>query len=465
MRRTRFNLLSATAIALFVTACGDANQNPNTNTTNQQTLKSIGQEIRAVNPTILGAIKPLSLNNVPNDWLKLALMETRTRNLILLKNKATSETEKDLLSLQIANDELIKVTLEAGAPTEKYKTIVDKLSEEEAIFFNKYIQSTSLREAVIIMSNAQNEIVYLEHLLLEKLRKGGAYTQEKEQIAAATKKLDDLKETLTSISEQAQSSLPLAAELEALGIIGYLTKAKAAEEEVSAQANRLDLGSTTSLRRMRTGGSEGHADLTAFNLNGNAGGLHALPKNVYLQLNGAVNTLKNQSNLTGVAAYKINNTLVGIIHGHTNTHPGSATTHTVHETSAVVSQSVGNAFIEAQAGVIAGNAQGNRAMLSLGYDFKYVTPFIQALYRNTHNTNHYCAYAGIEADVLNFATHAYTTTFNLNIKGGYNQNSAFVGQLAASASLTLNNGLGISNNLTLNEKLSPTVELGLSYAY
>jgi hypothetical protein len=479
MSRTHLKLLSATALALFVTACGDGNQTPNTtagdgnqtpNTTaNPQTQKSLGQEINAISSDILAALQPPSFDGVTSKAEADAVNQRHLQNLKALQPTVTTEVEKDFLNLQIAAKEIAATSEQLSAAEIKTQSLA--ILQKSTPLFNKYIQTTELRNALIHMTETGFEGMYLYYLGKEKDAKGESLTpQEQAQKASNEKKMIALTKSFIALTTQAETNPTLAAELDALDKIGLFTKKQLADLEQSLAAEEardagLDLGSNTSLRRMRTGGSEGHADLTAFNLNGNAGSLHALPKNLYLQVSGSTNTLKNQSTLTGVAAYKINNTLVGVIHGHTNTHLSSVATPPLHETSAVVSQSCGNAFIEAQAGVIAGNIQGSRAMLSLGYDFKYVTPFIQTLYRNIHNTNHYSVYAGLEADVLNFATHAYTTTFNLNVKGGHNQNAAFIGQLAASANLTLNNGLGISNKLTLNEKLTPTVELGFSYTY
>ncbi|MCP5322506.1 MAG: hypothetical protein H6492_00640 [Candidatus Paracaedibacteraceae bacterium] len=209
-------------------------------------------------------------------------------------------------------------------------------------------------------------------------------------------------------------------------------------------------------------------DAAAFSVNGISGSKIELGLPVYVQLKGSIDAGKSTDLTTGTVAYKIGNTLLGAIHTHANTGVGFGENGRQTETSVVASHNFGSFFVEGQLGHVSANDvnfkdwSGVRSQLTLGYDFDWGAPFVQAVHRDFGKTTDTAAYAGVEVNMSEIKGDTYTFTTNGVFKLGYHSDNDLVGMLEVRGSLNLNNGISFSSNLTVGTLAEANAGLSIS---
>lgn len=281
-----------------------------------------------------------------------------------------------------------------------------------------------------------------------------------------------LKEFLAFYSSSSHDSLTKS-EIKALDELGFLTTndiqnirrfAYPGSKPLSAETP--NLSDDVSLRRARQGSAS--ADFSKLMLNGVAGGYARLSLPVYVQLKGAIENSKETNDLTGTVVYKVNNTLVGMIHGHANASYNTSTSLNHNESSVVISHSFGKTYLEGQAGFIHStinqqDISGERYQLSAGYDFEYLTPFVQASTRNLNAVNEHSVQAGCEVDVMNLVTDQYKLSTRMTLKGGYHSFKGTVGSVEGTFELGLNSGVTIQTGFKLNNNNESAAKISVSF--
>jgi hypothetical protein len=196
-------------------------------------------------------------------------------------------------------------------------------------------------------------------------------------------------------------------------------------------------------------------DATYLHMNGVSAGKVEMLLPISVSLKGKVDGAKSTTGTSGTVAYKMGNTVLGIVHAYANAGEGFEVDSRQTETSIAVSQSIGNVFIEGQLGYIgthevhSADMTGNRYQLSVGFDTETVSPFVQVAYRDFGKQSDAAAYVGAELNIDSLKTEAYVLDMNLNAKAGVNSKTEFTASLEWSGSLSLNNGISFKTDLTL----------------
>lgn len=206
-------------------------------------------------------------------------------------------------------------------------------------------------------------------------------------------------------------------------------------------------------------------DATGLNLHGVQGSYIDLGLPVYIQLKGTVDGHTHTADSQGVVAYRIGNALIGAAHTYANTGVGFGEHGRQSETSVLASYNFGACFVEGQLGHVSvkdvnfKDWSGIRSQLTLGYDFNWGAPFVQAVHRDFGKTTDTAAYAGVELNLSEIKGDTYTFTTNGIFKVGYHSEHNMVGMLELKGSLNLNNGVSFSSSLTLGTLAETTAGL------
>ena len=197
-----------------------------------------------------------------------------------------------------------------------------------------------------------------------------------------------------------------------------------------------------------------------------------------VDLKGSLTSSKT-ADIIGSVTYNMNGTVIGMVQSIGN----MVGTHS--ESSLLVSQSIGNFFIEGQAGFVGvrdglfSGWEGQRYQATLGYDAAYVSPFVQFEYRPLTNgfttLDAVGAYVGLESDVLKVQLADAVFTSTVLAKVGYESatETLFTGQSLQSnkggaafvewnGGLKLSSGLEVKSALTLGSKQN-TVKLNIAF--
>lgn len=249
-----------------------------------------------------------------------------------------------------------------------------------------------------------------------------------------------------------------------------------AAQGLSAEAPVSTLGNTA-YRKSRS--DVGGVGLTQFVVDGQAlDQSYAIDMPLRVDLKGSITSGKT-SDVVGSVTYNINGTVLGVIQSYNNTVDLHA------ETSLLVSQSMGNFFIEGQAGFVGvregqfSGWEGQRYQATLGYDAAHVSPFIQLEYRPLTNgfstLDATGVYVGLESDVLKVQMHEGTLTSTVLAKVGYESASEtlFTGHSLRSnqgtsafvewtGGLKLSNGFEVESALTLGSN-DQTAKLNIAF--
>jgi hypothetical protein len=309
----------------------------------------------------------------------------------------------------------------------------------------------------VLQANLQREVVKLKPVVLDVLGKmdpewldGIAESiQEIENVGLGDmKKLKDFMKNVTPM----------------LGALGL-----SAEAPISASA-------TTSYRKARS--DFGGVALNQFALDGNTlNQSYALNMPLRIDLKGSITSGKS-SDVVGSVTYNLNGTVMGVVQSYNNTVDLHA------ETSVLLSQSIGNFFIEAQAGYVGvregqfSGWEGQRYQATFGYDAAVVSPFIQVEYRplsiGFSTLNATGVYVGLESDVMTVELADATFTSSVLAKVGYESSSETMfgqslkpNQSAAAfvewnAGLKLSQGFEVKSALTLGSK-DQSVKLNVAF--
>jgi hypothetical protein len=206
---------------------------------------------------------------------------------------------------------------------------------------------------------------------------------------------------------------------------------------------------------------------------------YALDMPLRVDLKGSLNTAGRTTDVVGSVTYNINGTVIGAVQSFGN----MVDRH--FESSVLVSQSIGNFFIEGQAGFIGvqegllSGWEGQRYQVTLGYDTAYVSPFIQLEYRPLSNgfstLDATGVYMGVESDVLKVQLADAVFTSTVLAKVGYESatETLFTGhslranQCGAAfvewnGGLKLSSGFEVKSALTLGSK-DKTVKLNIAF--
>jgi hypothetical protein len=244
---------------------------------------------------------------------------------------------------------------------------------------------------------------------------------------------------------------------------------------LSAEAP-VSTSSTVSHRKART--DVGGVALNQFALDGNTlNQSYALNMPLRIDLKGSITSGKS-SDVVGSVTYNLNGTVMGVVQSYSNTVDLHA------ETSVLLSQSIGNFFIEAQAGYVGvregqfSGWEGQRYQATFGCDAAVVSPFIQVEYRPLSNgfstLNATGVYVGLESDVMTVELVDATFTSSVLAKVGYESThetmlgqSLKPNQSAAAfvewkAGLKLSQGFEVKSALTLGSK-DQSVKLNVAF--
>jgi hypothetical protein len=244
-----------------------------------------------------------------------------------------------------------------------------------------------------------------------------------------------------------------------------------------------DLSSNVSLRQARLA-STGSANLAGFKMNGAAGQSVDLGLPLFVQLKGDASSAKATEATTGSVAYRLGNTVIGVIQGYANSGAGFGTDSRQLETSVVAAHSFGSFFIEGQIGSVSAtevhgsNWSGMRSQLTLGLNTAFVSPFVQLAHRQLDRSGlglgETTAYVGLDMEVAKLAADTYSIDTRLLAKAGYGSKdwskeskdlgstAGFTGSVEWSASLNLNSGIAFSSNLALDTVAGSSAGLTVS---
>lgn len=185
-------------------------------------------------------------------------------------------------------------------------------------------------------------------------------------------------------------------------------------------------------------------DTSSFSFNGQSGLFYAMKAPVMMQLDG------DEQDFTGVASTRVGSTVLGVIHSHGR----------VNESSALVSCSVKDIFLEGQVGAI---EEGYRTSLKLGVDTAFASPFVQLAQRKSGEVSETRAVIGVEAAQLTFKTDSGHISNNIVLKGGIVDWGNSFGTLSFNSTAKLSEVVSLRCNLDVGSLPKAQVSLGISY--
>lgn len=461
MHQSFKNALSILLISTAIAACGD----PVRTTTIREGGSVLDNPIsQAAKQAVTDATSAVQIPNAASkeDVVEIikSTMSKRLDTLEDLYHKSTNESEKRYLSIWI---DLLKTSILTADLSDSSQ---DELARKSAFdfstaqFFAYYLQNKELRSYLDTYARVQTDI-----LLAEMNRKNSS---SRATIEEYTLKITELQSDAVKIRKKilAMYQDPKLSdyyrkemqELESLGLMPV-------ELSPTPSAETPNLSESVSLRRARQGGAS--ADFSQLRVNGVSGGYAPLSLPMYVQLKGTLEGSKETRDMTGLAVYKVNNTLVGMIHGYANASNNPHTYLSHNESSLVISHSFGRAYLEGQAGFIRSTTNqhevfGQRYQLSAGYDFEHFTPFVQASARDIHNLNERSIQVGCEVEIMRLATDQYTLSSHMMLKGGYHSLRGSIGSIEGFFELGLHNGVNIQTGFTTFNNATAIVQINIS---
>ncbi len=223
-------------------------------------------------------------------------------------------------------------------------------------------------------------------------------------------------------------------------------------------------GSTSALAALR--GRLG-MDATQLMVNGISGSQVDLALPMYVQLKGSADS-KSTTDMTGLVAYKLGNSVLGVIQSYANSGTGFNTDSRQLESSIVAAHSFGLMFIEGQFGSVSAsdvnfnNWSGIRSQVRLGIDTPFGAPFIQLTHRDFGHTSDTATYVGFEIATTEFKADTYAFSTSLLTKVGHHSVHGNTGSIDWTAALNLNSGVAFTTNLTLGSASESKAAFNLS---
>jgi hypothetical protein len=182
------------------------------------------------------------------------------------------------------------------------------------------------------------------------------------------------------------------------------------------------------------------ADLSGLSFNGKKGDNFSWDAPIYLKLKGNMDA-SWMGKINGIVSYKIKNTVVGTVFDIQNKAHLKQT-----EASILLSHSYHNIFLEGQLGsVYTSTENGTRAQATIGYDAKYISPFIQLNHQSWATHSHTTGYLGLEVGSADFKLDTAQLSGSLITKLGTNGSAC----LSWNGQLNLSEGLHMDGNLEL----------------
>ena len=209
-------------------------------------------------------------------------------------------------------------------------------------------------------------------------------------------------------------------------------------------------------------------DSTQLMMNGVSGSHVDLGLPVYVQLKGSMDQGKSTAGMTGLVAYKLGNSVLGVIQSYANSGTGFNSDSRQLESSIIAAHSFGLMFVEGQFGSISAsdvnfkNWSGVRSQLRLGIDTPYGAPFVQLTHRDFGSTSDTAGYVGFEIANTEFKADTYAFSTSLLTKVGHHSVHGSTGSIDWTAALNLNSGVAFSTNLTLGSTFESKAAFNLS---
>lgn len=340
-------LIALSASALTLVGCGGNNNQSSTTKDGGAALTNQSIADGSIRLEVIAAIKELTIKarSAENDPALFKESITRLQSLL---STSTNQQEQDFLQMHSNAFSKMLKAFEIKNEEKRMDAIREdfvSLAPEQRTFVQKYIQSTQLRSVFLALQDLAQEKMYLEQ-----------HSEKQSERKAHEEKAKSIAKQMIALYDNPNLDAQTKAEFAALDKIGMFSKEiieslrHFANSSPSPQSSEVpSLSEKVSLRRARQEGAS--LDFSQLMVNGVAGSQVALSTPMYVQLKGSVEGSKNTEDLTGVAVYKFDNTLVGVIHGYANASSDPHSTLNHNETSAVVSRSFGKAYLEGQGGV------------------------------------------------------------------------------------------------------------------
>lgn len=224
-------------------------------------------------------------------------------------------------------------------------------------------------------------------------------------------------------------------------------------------------GGTSALAALK--GKSG-VDATQLMVNGVSGSQVDLGLPMYVQLKGSVDQGKSTNGMTGLVAYKLGNSVLGVVQSYANSGTGFTTDSRQLETSVIAAHSFGLIFVEGQFGSVStsdvnfNNWSGARSHVRLGIDTPFGAPFVQLTHRDFGHTSDTAGYVGFEIATTEFKADTYAFSTSLLTKVGHHSVHGATGSIDWTAGLNLNSGVAFTTNLTLGSAAESKATLNLS---
>jgi|GEM_PF-3020167 len=458
------NIFLALMTSVMIASCGDSDGKDNAGSSTPSTRSIADAKIR---PEVGNAIKmglPTIMSEHDSKKQEAAVTKMLSEYNALLST-STDPQEQDFLQMYIRAFDKVLETYKISDESERMvaqQGVLAEMAPEQRAFVQKYVQSVQLRSLLLQFQEAAQERNNLS-----------LYPEKVSEMAALEIKTRELQKQLIALYDNPDLDMQTKAEFAALDEFGMFPKSMidqlrnsiASESAEALSSGAPSLSEKASLRSARR--SDAKVDFSQLTVNGESGSQLNLQLPIHIKLKGSVNESKSTQGLTGVFAYKLNNTLIGLIHGYANESNNLNSSLNHHESSVVISRLFGKAYIEGQVGFVKSETyryevKGERYQIALGYDFQAFTPFVQATVRNLNDRTEQAAYAGCEFDIMNIVTNGYRISGHLTLKGGHHSFKGAVGSIEGSGSLKLNDGLNIQAGLTVSNQDTPHANFGFS---
>jgi hypothetical protein len=463
MHQSFKNALSILLISTAIAACGDPVRTTTIREGGSVLDNPISQAAKQAVTEATSAVQiPNSASKEEAEELIKNTVSKRLDTLEDLYHKSTNESEKRYLSIWIEQVKAgqLRSDLSDISRDELARKSAFDFSNATAQFFAYYLQNKELRSYLDTYARVQTDI-----LLAEMNRKNSSSRATIEEYTLKINALQSdavkIQKKILEMYQDPKLSDYSRKEMEELKSLGLMP----VELSPTPSAETPNLSESVSLRRARQGGAS--ADFSQLRANGISGGATPLSLPMYVQLKGDIEGSKTTKGMTGLAVYKLNNTLVGMIHGYANASNNPHTSLSHNESSLVISQSFGQAYLEGQAGFIRSTTNqqevsGQRYQLSAGYDFEHVTPFVQASARDIHNLNERSIQVGCEVEIMRLTTDQYTLSSHMMLKGGYHSLRGSIGSIEGAFELGLHNGVNMQAGFTTFNNATSTIQINIS---
>lgn len=210
-------------------------------------------------------------------------------------------------------------------------------------------------------------------------------------------------------------------------------------------------------------------DATSLMVNGISGSQVDLGLPMYVQLKGSLDHGKSTTGMTGLVAYKLGNSVLGVVQSYSNSGTGFNAYSRQLESSVIAAHSfVGLMFVEGQFGSVSAtdvnfkNWSGVRSQVRLGVDTPFGAPFVQLTHRDFGLTSDTAGYVGFELATTEFKADTYAFSTSLLTKVGRHSVHGATGSIDWTAALNLNSGVAFNTNLTLGSTLESKAAFNLS---